>query len=115
MAQFSVEELQTLQNWMLDKGVNKCPICGSEDGFTNVVEVGQANTGTPLPDGSREGGYMEERFGEVEAIMLPSGSLSSIASREHARFFNSLQGRVDERNVFDAVKQLWRVVEVFRG
>lgn len=115
MAQFTVEQLQTLQSWMLEKGINKCPLCGSEDGFTNVVEIGQAELSKEYGDGYREEGYMEDRFGEVEPILLTSQTFGDVVSRELMNFQNSFQRKVDSKSINRVVKGLMDTLDKYRG
>lgn len=55
------EQLQTLRRWMESKDMTKCPVCGEEEGFSNVEEVG-----------SLEDWHEVTRAGDVALIFLPS-------------------------------------------
>jgi hypothetical protein len=113
MPAFTVEQLTTLQNWMNEKGINECPVCGSADGFTNVVEIGQAKLSQQYNDEFEEG-YMEERFGEVEPILLTSMSFGEVVAKQDRTYTNRYQRRVGDRSIPSLVKGLMDTMAMFR-
>jgi hypothetical protein len=68
------KQLQALRQWMESKEISICPVCGEEEGFGNVEEVG-----------SVEDRQEEARAGDVALNFLPSRASGVEAIKEYRR------------------------------
>jgi hypothetical protein len=77
MTRLPTDELRKVREWLEEKKIDKCPLCGETHPFGDVTELGVAREASSEQDQ----GHMPEKAGHVDLLVLLTYSATGAVGR----------------------------------